>query len=379
MSVDTLHRAYRSILRDNLARTRRPYLPANVDYVLRGRVFPVLRALRAEYRDHPAENGSLQRMTRSAWLAATLTRDPAAYGKLGLSTAWHRRADFIYHDHIIAILPYLNKRVAPEDSHALQDKRRFARRCASAGLPAAQPICEFENGQIVSDLKTANWKQDLFSKFTDLYNGIGATLWRYQDGAHRNGTDVFTVEGLKDHLRKLSLSRPVLLQARLRNHEDLIPIAGNALSTARIVTVQPAEGEPAVALGVYRMAIGDAVADNFTAGGVAAPIDLDTGKLGAAVTKAGRTGVTYHPNSGAPIEGTQLPFWTEAKELAMRAHREFAQMPSVGWDVAITQAGPILIEGNAVWCVDIAQMAHQRPLADTIVPAALASHLKHLG
>jgi hypothetical protein len=86
--------------------------------------------------------------------------------------------------------------------------------------------------------------------------------------------------------------------------------------------------------------------------------------------------VVRHPDSGAPIEGFALPYWREVRELAITAHRTFPAMVSVGWDIAITASGPVLVEGNAVWCVDLAQMSTARPLADTPIPACLSRYLE---
>ena len=90
-------------------------------------------------------------------------------------------------------------------------------------------------------------------------------------------------------------------------------------------------------------------ADNFALGGLAAPVDLATGILGAAVAKSGRGVIVQHPDTGARIEGLKLPLWNEAKQVAIEAHREFLSMPSVGWDVVLGPGGAWLLEGNPVW------------------------------
>jgi hypothetical protein len=72
--------------------------------------------------------------------------------------------------------------------------------------------------------------------------------------------------------------------------------------------------------------------------------------------------VHQHPDTGAAIAGRRLPLWDEVIALALRAHQSFADFPSVGWDVAISPAGPVLLEGNYNWCVVLAQQAGFRPL-----------------
>ncbi len=40
---------------------------------------------------------------------------------------------------------------------------------------------------------------------------------------------------------------------------------------------------------------------------------------------------------------------TEVQDLVRRAALAFAPLRTIGWDVAISDAGPSLIEGNVLW------------------------------
>ena len=42
----------------------------------------------------------------------------------------------------------------------------------------------------------------------------------------------------------------------------------------------------------------------------------------------------------------QLPFWNEVVEMLKRAMEEIPKVAYIGWDVAITPNGPVIIEGN---------------------------------
>ena len=53
----------------------------------------------------------------------------------------------------------------------------------------------------------------------------------------------------------------------------------------------------------------------------------------------------------------QIPFFKEAVEMAKELHSKLYRIHSVGWDIAITQEGPIFIEGNSRWEVSGTQAA----------------------
>jgi len=44
-----------------------------------------------------------------------------------------------------------------------------------------------------------------------------------------------------------------------------------------------------------------------------------------------------------------LPFWDEACALAETAARHFLPIRTIGWDVALTPEGPVILEGNFWW------------------------------
>lgn len=53
-----------------------------------------------------------------------------------------------------------------------------------------------------------------------------------------------------------------------------------------------------------------------------------------------------HPVTGFTSKGLQLPMWREVLELVEKSARIVPQVAYVGWEIALTERGPILIEGN---------------------------------
>ncbi|MGH6892554.1 MAG: sugar-transfer associated ATP-grasp domain-containing protein, partial [Dongiaceae bacterium] len=82
-----------------------------------------------------------------------------------------------------------------------------------------------------------------------------------------------------------------------------------------------------------------------------------------------------HPVTGARIEGRTLPYWSEVVDLACRAQTAFSDRPFVGWDIAILDSGPCLIEGNGGPDMDIIQRVYREPLGSSPFGRILAEHV----
>jgi hypothetical protein len=271
-------------------------------------------------------------------------------------------------------------------ARALVDKLEFDRRCRKHGLPVATLVAIVRDGAIEGNRPLP--EADLFVKPVSGRGGSGAERWEWiASNRYRNHRgEEYTETELVALLSERSLENPLLVQQRVRNHPDLLEMTTGALATARVMTVRNERDEFEVGFAVFRTGFApDSPVDNYHAGGLVMAIDLDTGELGQA-SGGGSTGMPrvanlvrcdVHPVTGARIRGRKLPCWNEVKQLAIRAHGSFAGMAVVGWDIAITAEGPILIEGNSGPDVDLMQVGHQAPIGNTRVAAALAHHLKN--
>jgi hypothetical protein len=269
------------------------------------------------------------------------------------------------------------------DVSLLLDKRKTDRRCQQAGLPIPETVADFEDGQVhwwsVPEIPC----RSLFTKQTAGLKGLGARRWDYQQecGAWVDGSGrSFDQDALVRELCDQSRHGGMLLQTNLENHRDLHGLGPSALCTVRLVTIRPPEDpkiEPLIA--TFRMPAGGSVVDNFDAGGLASPVCMKTGSLGKAVRRAlasAHLDLERHPDTGEVIAGCRLPCWPAVVDLALAAHRCFADFPAVGWDIAITADGPVLIEGNHKWAAMVIQQTGCRPLGDTEYPRHMVAWLR---
>ena len=261
----------------------------------------------------------------------------------------------------------------PATVEALRDKALFAETCLRHGVPAVPALGTVRKGQLLRlDGGTEKLPRcDLFLKPIRGAGGRGASRWTYgADGLyHGNEGTEFNEAGLIDYLIGLSRTEDYVIRALVSNHHDLAVLAGNALSTVRIVTCLDENGHPEVMYAVLRIASRTGVVvDNFHAGGIAAAIDLKTGVLSQATNmglSADSCWLDTHPVSGAPITGIIVPMWAEVMALACHAHEIFKDHVAIGWDIAVCDQGPLLVEGNKSPDLDIIQRVCREPLGNS--------------
>jgi hypothetical protein len=305
---------------------------------------------------------------------------------------WRRASEYVQTAEVVSVARFINKPPRPDtEAGVMFDKRLFEAWCRRYGLPAVSTLLEIEGSRVRRTAALAGPlpPRDLFSKPTDSAGGHGARRWIHDgDGGYVGpGGRSRRPDELIAELRALSQTmagsgsspRRILLQECLHNHQALRSLTPGGLCTVRLVTYRWPRGAAQLLLGVYKMPTGDSAADNFHFGGVAAPVEVATGRLQRGVyLLSGKVVVTMerHPDTGAVIEGHQLPFWDEAVALVLRAHDTFPRVPVVGWDVALTDGGPVLVEGNTRPTPELSQGPSGVPLGATPFAACLDAHMR---
>jgi hypothetical protein len=251
----------------------------------------------------------------------------------------------------------------------VHDKAKFTRACLEQGLPVIPVLAVARKGKLrlAKGGDQSLPQQDLFVKPTRGRGGQGAEWWRYGGrDSYTNGRGDLTLSSrhLIEHIKELSREEPYLVSPRVSNHPALAELSTGALCTLRVLSVQDARGDYEATDAVFRMAAEEkSVVDNFHAGGIAANVDMATGELALATgQRPDRGWWDHHPATGAKVLGRRLPFWREVIELVRRAHAAFPGYAVIGWDIAILESGPCIVEANGAPDVDIHQRCGGRPL-----------------
>ena len=208
------------------------------------------------------------------------------------------------------------------------------------------------------DMSTADI--DDFKAFLD---GLNIIISKPTAEACGRGVEKLTVadfpsaEALFQHLKSINSG---LLEEFVVQHEDVSKLYPLSVNTYRIVTVLT-EGVPHIVYAFVRIGNGGRFVDNINAGGMAAPVNIETGVIEYPAFDKDSNYYETHPYTSCAIKGYQLPQWQKAVETVLSAATVVPQVGYVGWDVAATENGVVLIEGNPFPGHDILQMPPHVP------------------
>ena len=150
-------------------------------------------------------------------------------------------------------------------------------------------------------------------------------------------------------LQAYLVSGSFLFQDEVVQHREMARLNPSSLNTIRIDTFKTPGGTPEVLSAFLRTAMGDKSVDNITKGGLYVGINLEDGTLKQHALRdlmLDAAAYTAHPKTGVQFQGFQIPFFEDVKRVAIEA-ADWIPKALVGWDIAVSETGPVVIEGNA--------------------------------
>jgi hypothetical protein len=270
-------------------------------------------------------------------------------------------------------------------TRSLGDKVEFAHWCAETGIPHPQPILIVEQGAVAWHGESLNdLDRDLFVKRRRSRGTRGVATYRRTGVFHfinDNGRSI-TLPELFNELLHRSRSERLIAQPFLYNHPMIADLADESLIVFRLMTCLDEDLRPVLTNGNLRlMAKLEPKWKVHPIHEFIAPIDLETGSLGQITgdkPECLSDWSDHHPISGALVAGRIVPFWPELAHLAITAHSMVPERVLIGWDVALTTAGPVILEGNTFADVLMPQRVFRMPLGHMRLGKLLDVHLDRL-
>lgn len=146
----------------------------------------------------------------------------------------------------------------------------------------------------------------------------------------------------------------------IHQHPQMARLNPSSVNSLRIVT-DLVDETVHIAYVMVKVGTGGGCCDNTGQGGVLCRVDERNGRICSVATDDYFHIYEQHPDTGIDFAGYEIPMLQEAIELAKKAAFVLPQMRHVGWDVAITPEGPVIIEGNEYPGTDLCQLAPHYP------------------
>jgi len=149
---------------------------------------------------------------------------------------------------------------------------------------------------------------------------------------------------------------PYLIQDFIKQHPKISAINEKSVNTLRIITTRWNE-ETQVLAAMMRLGVDNHVVDNASNGGTFVGINIDKGTLMEYGYYYDKPREKCHPNSKIVYKDFEIPYWDEAIKTVKELHSIVFGLSTIGWDVAITEKGPVIVEMNWNYSVKGIQIA----------------------
>ena len=212
-------------------------------------------------------------------------------------------------------------------------------------------------------LDTSDMKLSEFKKFVE---DIDSFFYKPFDGDGGAGIQKFMCKNVEiaclyENIKKL---KPGLLEETIKQHKEMNRLNPDAVSTLRI-TVFKHKNWPRIVFSTLRTSSKKgSVVDNASSGGCFANVDIESGEVCRnayseciaikTITKEcirllSFEGIETHPLTGVRFKGFKIPFYKESLEMVLEISNniDFYGRKLIGFDVAITDNGPVIVEVNA--------------------------------
>ena len=212
---------------------------------------------------------------------------------------------------------------------------------------------KFENkvefNKIFDKYLKRNWmvlNSSNYTEFKEFFKTNISIIVKPIDDEGGNGVEKFVYSdniNCKDLFDKLVSNNQLLIEECIKQHKEMNTLYDKSVNTMRMFTFFK-NGEAYFLQAVLKIGNGGVV-DNFSSGGMYTYVSSDGDVYVDAIDRNDNI-YTKHPISDSKIVGFKVPMFNEAVKLVKECAKVIPEVAYVGWDVAISENGPVIVEGN---------------------------------
>lgn len=185
-----------------------------------------------------------------------------------------------------------------------------------------------------------------FDEFENFLEKNKTAIVKPVDGEGGKGVEKIEDINLNENrilYEKLVKNKQNIVEQCIIQHKELNELYSGSVNSLRMFTFYK-EGKTYFLQAILKIGNGGVV-DNFSSGGMYAYVDENGYVYTEAIDREDNI-FAEHPISKHKIVGFKVPMFKEAIELVKEAAKVVPEVRYVGWDVAISDNGPMIIEGN---------------------------------
>ena len=146
---------------------------------------------------------------------------------------------------------------------------------------------------------------------------------------------------------------PLIIESVVHQTKQIASFNASSVNTVRFMTTLWPDGSARVIAAFIKIGRSGKCVDNAGSGGnVDACVDVETGEIKYAIQYDGWRNIKEidnHPDSGQPLNGVFIANWRSIRLEVEKFQQAYPFCKAIGWDIAITDAGPVVIEINDFW------------------------------
>ena len=146
---------------------------------------------------------------------------------------------------------------------------------------------------------------------------------------------------------------PLIFESVVHQTKQFAAFNESSVNTVRFMTTLWPDGSARIIATFIKIGRVGRCVDNAGGGGnVDVCVDIESGEIKYAIQYDGWRNIKdieKHPDSGAQLNGVVIDNWEAIKAEVITFQQAFPYCKAAGWDIAITDDGPVVIEVNDFW------------------------------
>ncbi|MBT2153198.1 hypothetical protein KKI34_15820 [Pseudoalteromonas tetraodonis] len=242
------------------------------------------------------------------------------------------------------------------------DKFLFHKLMADAGIPTAKLINVISYNVFTNEYKGLNSvnaevilnnisaEAIVIKPVIDSQQGAGVNVINVNSHAGKkfevSGESYNSTELLKKLFTEYSGS--YLIEEKIQQHSFNHRLYPEAVNTIRVDSLLTKSGEVIINSAYLRVGRNGRKVDNWSGkqGGIGINVNIKNGVLSSQGIDYSKNLYTEHPDTHVSFSGLVVPYWEEIINIVKDAALQFPNVRSLGWDIALTENGPLILEVN---------------------------------